>query len=135
MDRAVLAPPEALAYAPGVAGRLLGDRRPLGPLVVEERAAETPGVDLVAFFDAGGLVALGALGTDGRARLTDLRDGATYEGWREPRGWRRGRLTERLLLNGPDHARLIALIGFEPADIVAEGQALAAWPKGAAKGG
>jgi hypothetical protein len=135
MDRAVLAPPEALAYAPGVAGRLLGSGRPPGLLIVEERAAESADVDLVGFYDAGGLVALGALEGDGRARLTDLRDGTTYEGWREPRGWRRGRLTERLLLNGPDHARLIALIGFEPAEIVAEGEALGAWPKGAAKGG
>ena len=83
---------------------------------------------MVAFYDAAGLVALGVLGPDGEARLTDLRDGLSYDGWREPRGWRRGRLTERLLLVGAGDARLIALIGFEPADVVAECPALAAWP-------
>lgn len=123
----LLAEPEAFAYAPGVSGRLVGvgDGR---ALAIEERATDDPSRTLVAFFGASGPVAVAELTEDGGARLIMVEDGAFFEGAREPRGWRRGRLTERLLLTGPDGRRLIALIGFEPADIAVEGAALAAWP-------
>jgi hypothetical protein len=130
VDDVMLAEPEAFAYAPGVGGRLVGLGQGARPLTVEERATDDPDRTLIAFYDAGGPVAVGELGAGGEARLVMLETGALYEGAREPRGWRRGRLLERLLLTGRDGKRLIALVGFEPGDIAAEGPALAAWPRG-----
>ncbi len=132
LDDMLLAEPRAFSYAPGVGGRLIGAATggKGAPLTVAERATEDPARTLIGFFDAAGPVALGELDDDGAARLILLASGATFEGARERRGWRRGRIVERLLLRDPDGRRIIALIGFEPADIVAEGDALAAWPKG-----
>jgi hypothetical protein len=131
VDDLLLAPLEAFAYAGGVGGRLVGDGRFGGkPLIAEEANAPDGRGVRIAFYDAAGPVALGDLGDDGAARLLMLEDGAVFTGWREPWGWRRGRVQERLLLEGADGERLIALIGFEPADVAAEGPALAAWPKG-----
>ena len=102
---------------------------PERPLTIEERSTADPSLTLVAFFDAAGPVAVAELSDAGAARLIMVESGAFFEGRREPRGWRRGRLTERLLLLGEDGARLIALIGFEPADIAAEGTRLGSWPR------
>ncbi|TVQ56650.1 MAG: hypothetical protein EA355_06265 [Rhodobacteraceae bacterium] len=131
VDDVLLAPVDAYAYAEGVGGRLVGDGRFGGrPLIAEEVDAPDGRGVRVAFFDAGGPVAVGELADNGGARLLMLDDGAVFTGWREPRGWRRGRVQERLLLEGADGARLIALIGFEPADVAEEGPALAVWPSG-----
>lgn len=131
VDDVLLAPPSAFVYAEGVGGRLVGDGRFGGrPLIAEEVDAPDGRSVRIAFFDAAGPVAVGDLADDGRARLVMLDDGAVFTGRREPRGWRRGRVQERLLLQGADGARLIALIGFEPADVAAEGPALAVWPRG-----
>ncbi len=130
VNDSLAAPLTEFAYAPGVGARLIGAGAGLRgrPLVALERGASNPALVEVAFLDAAGPAAVAQLGDDGRARLLLLSDGAIYEGRREPRGWRRGRLTERLLLEGPDGRRLVALIGFEPADIAAEGFALGRWP-------
>lgn len=132
LDDKLLAGPLAFTYAPGVGGRLVGDG--VGgrgaPLTVAERATDDPTRTLIGFFDATGPVAVGEVEDDGGARLMLVRSGAVFEGRRERRGWRRGRIVERLLLSDAEGRRIIALIGFEPADIVAEGAALAAWPKG-----
>lgn len=118
-----------LNYAPGVSGRLYGLRDPLGPLVVEERALPDDGV-IVAFYAPDRLVALGELRDDGAARLVVAGTGALYVGDREKRGWRRGRLTERLLLRGENGRRLIALIGFEPEELASRRAELTRWPEG-----
>ena len=135
LDDVLLAEPGALAYAPGVSGRLVGLGQAARPLTIEERPTDDPDRTLLAFYDAGGPVAVAELDAGGEARLILLANGALYEGARETWGWRRGRLTERLLLTGEDGRRLIALVGFEPADIAAEGSALAAWPAPPAKRG
>jgi hypothetical protein len=124
----VLPSMDGLTYAPGVSGRLLGLPRPLGPLVVEERALADD-ASIVAFYAPDGLVALGELRDDGEARLVVAEDGALYVGDRRKEGWRRGRLTERLLLRGRDGRKLIALIGFEPAELASRRAELTAWPK------
>ncbi len=130
VDDTLLAEPDAFVYAPGVGGRLVGLGQGARPLTVEERGTDDPDRTVIAFFDAGGPVALAELDADGDARLVMLESGALFEGAREPRGWRRGRLLERLLLTGAGGKRLIALVGFEPADIAEEGPSLAAWPRG-----
>ncbi|MGF1659329.1 MAG: hypothetical protein ACFCUS_07850 [Rubrimonas sp.] len=119
---------DAFAFAPGVGARLIGAAGLGGrPLVAAERGVEgEPDLREVVFRDAGGAVATARLAEDGTAQLA-LATGETFAGRREPRGWRRGRLVERLLLTGEDGDRLIALIGFEPADIAAEGAALGLW--------
>jgi hypothetical protein len=130
LDGALVAPMSDFAYAQGVGARLIGGAAPAGgrPLVALERGDSDPALTEVAFLDAGGVAAVAQLAEDGGARLLLLGDGVVYEGRREFRGWRRGRLTERLLLEAPDGERLIALIGFEPADVAAEGPALGRWP-------
>jgi hypothetical protein len=126
VDDVVLIPSAEMAYAPGVGGRLFGHDPALGPLVVEERAA-TDASSLVAFRSAAGLVAVGELFDDGDATLVLAADGETFGGRREMRGWTRGRIKERLLLTGAGGRRLVALIGFEPEEVVALGPALASW--------
>lgn len=130
LDGALVAPLSDFAYAQGVGARLIGGAATAGgrPLVALERGDSDPALTEVAFLDAGGVAAVAQLAEDGGARLLLLGDGVVYQGRREFRGWRRGRLTERLLLESPDGERLIALIGFEPADVAAEGAALGAWP-------
>lgn len=130
LDGALVAPLSEFAYAQGVGARLIGGGAAAGgrPLVALERGDSDPALTEVAFLDAGGVAAVAQLAEDGGARLLLLGDGEIYEGRREFRGWRRGRLTERLLLEGPGGDRLIALIGFEPADVAAEGPALGRWP-------
>jgi len=132
LDDMLLAGPRAFTYAPGVGGRLVGDGAGGrgAPLTVSERATDDPARTLIGFFDAAGPVAVGEVDDGGAARLVMLESGAAFQGARERRGWRRGRIMERLLLSDAAGRRLIALIGFEPADIVAEGAALAVWPGG-----
>ncbi len=132
LDDMLLAGPLAFTYAPGVGGRLVGDGAGGrgAPLTVAERATDDPARTLIGFFDAAGPVAVGEVDDGGGARLVLTPSGALFEGARERRGWRRGRIMERLLLSDADGRRIIALIGFEPADIAAEGAALAAWPRG-----
>lgn len=126
-DDVLLAPLSEFAYAQGVGGRLIGAAGDARPLTVEERPGEGDAVRL-AFFDALGPVAVAELvGED--ARMVLLGDDVMFTGARERRGWRRGRLSERLLLTDGAGRRLIALIGFEPADVAAEGAGLAAWPR------
>jgi len=128
VDDAVLSSQPALAYAPGVGGRLLGvDDARFGVLVVEEAPGPATGDTVARFLDGAATVAVAELRADGAATLTLPADGRVFFGRRERRGWRRGRLTERLLLEDATGDRIVALIGFEPADIAAEGVALGAW--------
>jgi hypothetical protein len=128
LDDALTAPPERFRYAPGVSARLIGPAAGAGRLLIaEERAAPDGRSVRVAFSGPDGPVAAADLAEDGAARLVDLETGALWTGRREPVGWRRGRLAERLLLEGPGGARLIALIGFEPDEMADAGAALARW--------
>lgn len=127
----LLAPLERFAHAPGVGARLVGLGPALaGPLVAREDPEARPdGATLVTFTGAWAAVATAVLGADGSATL-ELADGTRFEGHRERHGWRRGRLTERLLLRSASGARVIALIGFEPDEFARDGARLAAWPRG-----
>ena len=132
LDDTLLAPLEAFAHAPGVSARLvgLGGDAGRGPLVAREsREIAADGSIRVLFSSVEGPVAAAALFPDGRAVMELTDSGAVFEGERDLRGWRRGRLTERLLLRSPDGRRVIALIGFEPEDYAREGLALARWPR------
>ena len=132
LDDTLLAPLDAFAHAPGVSARLvgLGGDAGRGPLVAREsRDVAADGSVRVLFSSVEGPVAAAALFPDGRAVMELTDSGTVFEGERDLRGWRRGRLTERLLLRGPDGRRVIALIGFEPEDYAREGLALARWPR------
>jgi hypothetical protein len=130
LDDTLLAPLAAFNHSPGVGARIVGLRGgAAGPLIAQElREITDDGSVRVLFSGAAGPVAAAALYPDGRAVMeipgADLR----LEGTREPRGWRRGRLTERLLLTDEDGRRVIALIGFEPEEFARDGLALSRWP-------
>lgn len=126
-DDVLAVPLSELSYAPGVSARLFGVTG-IRPLVAEERGAPDGESTRVAFYDVRGPVAIAELHPDGTAQMLELGEGSVFAGVRELHGWRRGRVAERLLLTGEDGRRVIALIGFEPTDIAAEGEALAAWP-------
>jgi hypothetical protein len=130
LDDALLAPLAAFAHSPGVGARIVGLREgAAGPLVAQElREITADGGIRVLFSGAGGPVATAALYPDGRAVMEIPGAALRLEGTREPRGWRRGRLTERLLLTGEDGRRVIALIGFEPEEYARDGLALSRWP-------
>jgi hypothetical protein len=132
LDDRLLAPLEAFAYAPGTTGRLVGLGGGLAaPLVARERTVGPAPTDIaLSFSTARREVARATLSADGDAVLT-LADGRRFVGRRELEGWRRGRLTERLLLRDAAGKRLIALIGFEPTDFAREGDRLARWPSAA----
>lgn len=127
IDNALAVSLRDLSYAPGVSARLFGITG-ARQLIAEERTAPDGESTRVAFYDARGPVAIAELHPDGSAQMLDLGGGAVFAGFRELHGWRRGRVAERLLLTGEDGKRVIALIGFEPADIAAAGNSLAAWP-------
>lgn len=129
----LLAPIESFAHAPGVGARLVGLGPGLsGPLIArEDPEARTDGASLVTFTGVDAAVATATLRPDGTATL-ELADGTRFEGVRERHGWRRGRMTERLLVRDNNGARVIALIGFEPLDFARDGAQLAAWPRGLA---
>ncbi len=127
VDDILAVPLSELSYAPGVSARLFGVTG-VRPLVAEERGAPDGESTRVAFYDVRGPVAIAELHPDGTAQMLELGEGSVFAGVRELHGWRRGRVAERLLLTGEDGRRVIALIGFEPTDIAAEGAALAAWP-------
>lgn len=132
LDDTLLAPLEAFAHAPGVSARLFGLGGGAGTqqlVARESRELAADGSVRVLFSTVSGPIAAAALFADGRAVLEVAESGLVLEGARDLRGWRRGRLTERLLLRGPDGQRVIALIGFEPEDFAREGLALAQWPQ------
>lgn len=131
VNATLLASLDAFAHAPGVGARLVGLGSGLSrPLIArEDPEARSDGVSLVTFTGVDAAVATATLRPDGTATL-ELADGTRFEGYRERHGWRRGRMTERLLLRDAAGARLIALIGFEPLDFARDGAQLAAWPRG-----
>lgn len=128
----LLAPLDAFAYASGTAARLIGLGGPLArPLIAREAAtSDQPGDSLVVLGDAAGPVATVALSREGRAIMELVDGGRVLSGWREPMGWRRGRMTERLLLRDEDGRRVIALIGVDPEEFLRDGLRLAVWPQG-----
>jgi hypothetical protein len=128
VDDAVLDLNRARSYAAGVGARLLGAGRS-GPLTAREIAPPVdapPGATAAVFMSASGPVAEAVMTPAGEATLR-LADGRAFAGRRARRGWSRGRVVERLLLTDAAGARMIALIGVEPAAFAAQGPALAQW--------
>ncbi|MGF1445537.1 MAG: hypothetical protein ACFBRM_04980 [Pikeienuella sp.] len=126
IDNVVTASLDRFAYATGVTARIKAPGLGIDAIWVAE---EDPG-GAVLLRDLQGPVGRLTAPAAGRGRLILERSGITLEGRREPVGFRRGRLAERLYLADADGRRAVLLIGFSP-DELAEGAAAAfAWPRG-----
>ncbi len=136
LDDTLLAEQAAFIYARGVSARLLGAGDMLDDiLVAEERPEEDGSGDVrIWFLDALGPRAVARLTESGEAELA-LLDGANgeltatrfYSGRWESEGFRRGRLTEKLYLTDDYGERLIALVGYSPAELAARKAELETW--------
>ncbi len=117
-DGALLAPLESFAFAPAVSAFLIG---PEGARRLVAEALKPMGrAEIVSFRDLTGEKARAAL-VDESAEFAFLdAPEARWRGERQPFGWRRGRLAERLSLIGPAGERLTLLIGVEARDVSAE---------------
>lgn len=114
VDDILLAPRADFVFAPVVSAYLIGG--PAGARALVAEAAPPAGdVEEVILRDAQG--AVGALILNGDAARLTL-GGVVYEGRREPFGYRRGRIAERLRLTGPGGARRTVLIGVERRDAI-----------------
>lgn len=136
LDDTLLAEQTAFSYARGVAARFIGGQGALATtLVAEERPEEDGSGDVrIWFLDAVGPKAVARLTEAGKAELAVLEgdNGALtasryYRGRWESEGFRRGRLAEKLYLKDEDGDRLIALIGYSPAELAARGHELEGW--------
>lgn len=112
VDDALIAPQGDFSFAPVVSALLIG---PAGPQrLVAETLPPAMGAELVSLRDTRGEVARLALLGD--AAEMALADGSRFSGRREPFGYRRGRLAERLVLTGPAGEDMTILIGVEARD-------------------
>jgi hypothetical protein len=122
LGEAVLAPRANFAYAPGVSARLhVAGRPPLELVATEADAAEGARRLALHPWPAGPAEAL--IRPDGTAELR-LGD-ARWTGRREAEGLTRGRPRERLILEGPEGAAVLA-VNWDPARWRAEGARLLA---------
>lgn len=129
------APVEDFVYARGVSATLIG--LPGGDirLVAEERALPgDDGATRLWFLAPNGTRAIAELSAEGDALFALVRENngsleteREFRGRRETDGYRRGRLAERLYLNDASGARLVVLIGFEPAELAERGDDLRTW--------
>ncbi|MEO0621169.1 MAG: hypothetical protein AAF183_03000 [Pseudomonadota bacterium] len=109
-------PRDEMAYATGITARLIAPERGIDAvLVAEDEAAPDGGSAGTLLRDLRGPVArLTRDGADG-ATLTLLADGSAIKGTRKAFGYRRGRLAERIRLDGGG----LLLIGLSPAELAA----------------
>lgn len=122
VDDILLDRPAAFSFAPTVSAVLISNGGPAQRLVADQLAADATGEQIV-LRDPRGDVALVSLAED-RASLAFLSDAGgggpaiVYDGAREPFGYRRGRLTERIRLTNDAGQRLTLLIGVEARDVL-----------------
>lgn len=119
VNNVLTAPNAAFAFAPAVAAHLIWPENGRLRALVAESEPPDGGIERVLLRDAKGEV--GRLIMAGRhARLAMAADpGAIIDGAREPFGYRRGRLAERIRFTGPDGQRVTLLIGVERRDALA----------------
>ena len=136
IDDTLLAEQGAFAYARGVTAQFIGHGAELSAIyVAEERAEEDGSGDVrIWFLDALGPRAVARLTEAGEAELAMLQGAngeleATryFRGRWESEGFRRGRLAEKLYLEDEKGERLIALIGYSPAELAAREAELGDW--------
>ncbi len=136
LDDTLLAEQAAFAYARGVTAQFVGGEKALATtLIAEERSEEDGSGDVrIWFLDALGPRAVARLTEAGEAELAvlegpngDLSASNYYRGRWESEGFRRGRLAEKLYLEDEDGERLIALIGYSPAELAAREDELEVW--------
>lgn len=136
LDDTLLADQRSFAYARGVTAQFIGAGDELDDfLVAEERPEEDGSGDVrIWFLDALGPRAVARLTEAGEAELAVLQGAngeleATryFRGRWESEGFRRGRLAEKLYLEDETGARLIALVGYSPAELAAREAELEVW--------
>ncbi|QIE57663.1 hypothetical protein G5B40_20740 [Pikeienuella piscinae] len=116
VDDVLLAPQGDFTFAPVVSALMIapdGHRR-----LVAEALHPVDGAELVSLRDLEGEVARVALLGD-QAELL-LADGARFSGRREPFGYRRGRLAERLVLSNASGEEMTVLLGVEARDALTD---------------
>lgn len=116
VDDTLLTTQEDFIYAPGVPALMMGPGEPLR--LVAETVPPIDGVELVSLRAANGEVARLALGGEVAELL--LMNGEKFSGAREPFGYRRGRLAERLTLTSTEGTKMTLLIGVEASDAFRE---------------
>ncbi len=121
VDGLLTVPLSEMAYATGVATWLRAPALGLDAVLVAE---EDPDGTVLLRDLRGPVAKLERLGP-GRVALAFVGDGPRLEGRSEPVGFRRGRIAERLYLEGADGARAVVLIGLSPAEIADESDPLA----------
>lgn len=137
LDDTLLAEQTAFTYARGVNAQFVGDKGEAlsQPLIAEERPEDDGSGDVrIWFLDAIGPRAVARLSQAGDAELALLQGSngeltAThyYRGRWTSEGFRRGRLAEKLYLKDEEGARMIALIGYSPAELAAREAELETW--------
>lgn len=136
LDDTLLAEQAAFAYARGVTAQFVGGKQALATTLIAEERPEADGSGDVRiwFLDALGPRAVARLTEEGEAELAvlegpngELSASRYYRGRWESEGFRRGRLAEKLYLKDEDGERLIALIGYSPAELAAREDELEVW--------
>lgn len=114
VDETLLAPLSEFGYAPVVSALMI---EPNGPRrLVAETLRPVDGVELVMLRDTQREIARVALLGEEAELIFVAQPGVHYFGAREPFGYRRGRLAERLSLKSPEGEELTLLIGVEARD-------------------
>lgn len=119
VDNALVAPRRDFAFAPGVTAFLIRTRTGAAERLIAESELTSDGGETVVLRNAAGVVATLAL----KGETAEMRLAATPEViWRGSRrmfGYRRGRMSERMVLTTTDGQTIRLLIGVENRDAVA----------------
>ena len=119
LDNALTAPRRDFAFAPGVSAFLIRDDSSTALRLIAESELASGDTETVILRDAADAVAVLALrGDDAALRFASAPD-ALWLGEREMFGYRRGRLSERIIFTADDGRSIRLLIGVEDRDAVA----------------
>lgn len=119
MDNVLVAPRREFTFAPGVTAFLIrGQKRAAERLIAESEPTATGGESVILRSAAGVVGTLALQGDDAELRLASSPE-ILWRGARRLFGYRRGRLSERMVLTSDDGRSLRLLIGVENRDAVA----------------
>jgi len=124
LDDLIMVPREEIAYATGTSARMRSVALGIDLLLIAEEV--TGGRTVLR--DVQGQVATIEHGANNDITLKFEATGRTFDGYRIPVGFRRGRIAERIYAVDADGNRLSLLIGFEPDELAGGAGAWLAWP-------
>ncbi len=117
VDTVLLAPQEAFSFAPVVSAVLI-DAKGRSERLVAESVSADPDTELVLLRDAAGERARLILVKGGAALVFSAEPDIQFSGTRQPFGYRRGRVAERLRMTNASGDAMTLLIGVEMRDVV-----------------